>query len=124
MAETEKFLHASFLIRDVERSRAFYTGLLGWREDLRPDLGFPGAWYRIGDVQLHLIVPADPSYLPDPERPPAGRDGHIAVRVSDFDAIVKAIEQNGRMARYSERGGKRRAFIRDPDGNMIELWEP
>jgi glyoxylase I family protein len=124
MSETQTFLHASVLIRDVERARAFYGGLLGWPEDPRPDLGFPGAWYRVGDAQLHLIVPADPSFLPDPNRPPQGRDAHIAVAVSNFDAIVNEVEARGGRVRRAEMRGKRRAFIRDPDGNMVELWEP
>jgi len=124
MAETQTFLHASFLIRDADRARAFYGGVLGWPEDARPDLGFPGVWYRVGDAQLHLIVPADASFLPDPARAPMGRDSHIAVRVFRFDAILKEIESRGGAIRRSEMLGKRRAFIRDPDGNMVELWEP
>lgn len=108
MAETQTFLHASFVIRDVDQARAFYSGLLGWREDPRSDLGFP----------------ADSSFLPDPQRSPMGRDSHIAVRVSNFDAIVPEGEARGGRVRHSEMGGKRRGFIRDPDGNMVELWEP
>lgn len=50
MAETQTFLHASFLIRDADRARAFYGGILGWPEDARPDLGFPGVWYRVGEL--------------------------------------------------------------------------
>jgi glyoxylase I family protein len=124
MAETQTFLHASFLIREVARARSFYGGLLGWAEAPRPDLGFPGVWYRIGEAQLHLIVPADPAYLPDPDRPPTGRDSHIAVAVPNFDAIVGQVEASGGRVRHAEMAGKRRAFIRDPDGNMVELWEP
>lgn len=124
MTETTTFLHASFLIRDADRARAFYGGVLGWPEDPRPALGFPGLWYRVGAAQLHLIVPAEPAFLPDPARPPMSRDGHIAVRVANFDAVLETIASQGGAIRRSEMMGKRRAFVRDPDGNMVELWEP
>ena len=38
-----------------DRARAFYGDLLGLSEIERPDLGIPGAWYRAGSVELHLI---------------------------------------------------------------------
>ena len=42
---------------DLDRTRAFYEGLLGLREGPRPPLGFPGAWLYAGERPvLHVIA--------------------------------------------------------------------
>ncbi len=50
-------LHATFLVADLEEARAFYEGILGLAASPdRPDLGFPGVWYDIGQgQQIHLM---------------------------------------------------------------------
>jgi catechol 2,3-dioxygenase-like lactoylglutathione lyase family enzyme len=49
--------HVSVCVSDLDRAKRFYGEVLGLPELLRPDLGFPGAWYRVGTNQeLHLIV--------------------------------------------------------------------
>ena len=55
MIRPGKLHHTSIRVADFERSRAFYEGLLGMQQVSRPDLGFPGGWYGLGDGQLHLI---------------------------------------------------------------------
>ena len=64
--------HWAFLVADLERSEAFYEGILGMeRNDLRPNdkLPFPGTWYWIGGQSVHLME------LPNPD-PMGGRAEH------------------------------------------------
>ena len=51
MIRPGKLHHAALRVADFERSRAFYEELLGMSTVPRPDLGFPGAWYGLGDGQ-------------------------------------------------------------------------
>ena len=55
MIELLKLHHVSLAIRDLEASKLFYGGILGLPEIERPGFRFPGAWYALGDRQMHLI---------------------------------------------------------------------
>lgn len=116
-------LHATFLVSDLERARAFYETVLGLRPDpARPDLGFPGVWYDIAPgQQIHLMQ------LPDPERglqrpQHGGRDRHVALAVSDFDELLGRL-QRANIAGSLSKSGRRALFCRDPDGNALEFVE-
>ncbi len=116
-------LHASFLVADLDASRAFYEKTLGLAADPgRPDLGFDGVWYTVGTAQqLHLMR------LPDPEaglaRPAhGGRDRHIALAVDNLDELALRLNAAG-VATTVSQSGRRALFCRDPDGNALEFVE-
>lgn len=114
--------HASLIVADTERSVAFYKGLLGL--DVvpeRPNLGFPGAWLRIGERQIHLLE------LPNPDpvdgRPAhGGRDRHLAMTVSALEPLCQRLDAAG-VAYTLSASGRRALFCRDPDGNALEFIE-
>jgi len=114
--------HVSLLVADTDRSLAFYQGLLGLELDRsRPDLGYPGAWLKLGGQQLHLLE------LPNPDpvegRPAhGGRDRHLALAVSDLDGLQAVLADAG-IAFSLSRSGRRALFCRDPDQNALELVE-
>ena len=115
----EKILHASFLVDDVEASLKFYHELLGMSIDpARPDLGYPGAWLQVGNQQLHLIQLPNP----DPSRRPehGGHDRHVALQVGGVDDLKQLIEQAG-IEFTTSKSRSNVIFIRDPDGNTLEL---
>lgn len=123
MARIVGLLHASLLIADVGRSRAFYEGVLGLEANpARPDLGFPGVWYDVGGGgQIHLLQLANPD--PVEGRPEhGGRDRHTALAVADWDGLKVGLETAGVPYTLS-RSGRRALFCRDPDGNALELVE-
>lgn len=120
--EIESLHHIALIVTDLSRAKAFYGELLGLRELPRPAFDFEGAWYALGDRQLHLIV-----------HPPAralrgtteidSRDGHFAVRVADYDATLAHLRSRGVQVRESRHNVTPWAqiYITDPDGNIIEL---
>jgi glyoxylase I family protein len=114
--------HASLIVADTERALAFYEGVLGLQRDAaRPDLGFPGAWLRVGSRQIHLLELDNPD--PTHGRPAhGGRDRHIALTVTDLDALAQALDAAG-VAYSRSRSGRRALFCRDPDGNALEFIE-
>ncbi|MFA5371409.1 MAG: VOC family protein [Sideroxydans sp.] len=115
--------HATFLCRDLVRSRTFYESVLGLHSDpSRPDMGFDGMWYFLGPhQQIHLMQ------LPDPEaglqRPAhGGRDRHVAFTVSDLAVLMEKLDEAG-VAYSLSRSGRRALFCRDPDQNALEFIE-
>jgi len=114
--------HVSLLVGDTARALGFYRDLLNIQLDAsRPDLGFPGAFLRIGAVQIHLLelpAPGAPATLPAH----AGRDRHLALEIADLEAARAALAAAGIDYTLS-RSGRRALFCRDPDGNGIELVE-
>ena len=117
-----KFLHASLLVSDTNRSVDFYHNILHLKPNRsRPDLGYPGAWLDVGEQQIHLIE------LPNPDpvhgRPDhGGRDRHTALAVSDIEELQHRLEQHS-VPFTKSRSGRGAVFFRDPDGNAIECVE-
>ena len=109
--------HVALNVSDVAASDPFFVGILGLRPLDRPDFGFPGAWFEMGEHQLHLS-PA--------EGAARNTTQHFALDVRDFDGLVGRLRKNG--ARVAEvprvDGAGRQAFVTDPAGNLIELNQP
>ena len=114
-----KILHASLLVEDIERSLNFYQGMLGLELDkARPDLGYPGAWLNIGDQQIHLLQLPNPDSKQRPEH--GGHDRHIALQVESIEQLKNIIEKEG-IQFTTSKSRSNVVFIRDPDGNALEL---
>jgi catechol 2,3-dioxygenase-like lactoylglutathione lyase family enzyme len=106
--------HVSVLITDVPRSRRFYRDLLGLKEIPKPrTFDFVALWFDLGNQQLHLL---------QKEQPDTISPRHFALRVKDV-AAARAYFQE-RCVEVQETTlipGADRFFIRDPDGNRIEI---
>ncbi len=114
--------HVSLLVADTARALNFYQGVLGLEVELaRPDLGYPGAWLWVGNLQIHLLELPNPDPL---EGRPAhgGRDRHLALTVADIDPLQAALEAAG-VGFTRSRSGRRALFCRDPDQNALEFVE-
>ncbi|MFN0123988.1 MAG: VOC family protein [Blastocatellia bacterium] len=113
------FHHAGFLVTDVERAAAFYEGVLGLGKLPRPDFDFPGRWYDLHNGhQLHLMGISDMPGQTDQPR----FDRHIALEVPDLEQAARQLTEMGvAFSASSGRAGAPQIFLRDPDGNMIEL---
>lgn len=122
MARIVSLLHASLMVANLARARSFYEGVLGLTPSLkRPDLGFPGVWYEIGAGQIHLINLSNSD--PVEGRPEhGGRDRHIALGVVGLEEIAVILENAG-LPFTRSRSGRAALFVRDPDGNALELME-
>jgi catechol 2,3-dioxygenase-like lactoylglutathione lyase family enzyme len=115
------FSHVAISVGDLDAARHFYCDLLGFEELPRPDFGIDGAWLRVGDLQLHLIVLDEP------------REGsaHFALHVPTeaFAGTIEALKEAGAALRsepsYREDFGRPvwAAFLTDPFGNAIEITD-
>ena len=122
MLEVETLHHVSVCVTDIERARRFYGGVLGLREIERPPFDFPGAWYALGDRQLHLIEQAGPRTLRGTTEIDA-MDGHLALRVQSYVRTrdFLAARQVPMLDSPRNKTPWPQIYITDPDGNVIEL---
>jgi catechol 2,3-dioxygenase-like lactoylglutathione lyase family enzyme len=112
--------HVSFAIQDLDASRQFFGGVLGLPEVERPNFNFAGAWYALGDRQLHLIVESAAGRQAADR---ISRSDHMALEVSNISSIKTTLRDAG--IEYREGGnqalGMDQIFCRDPDGHVIEF---
>ena len=108
--------HVSINVSDVETAQAFYVDVLGLEVLERPDFGFPGAWLRSGEQEVHLIGIDSGKPL---------KEQHFAFRVESLDAVREALDAAGvKCSKAREIPGIcRQAFAHDPSGNMVEFNE-
>jgi glyoxylase I family protein len=124
--------HIVLRIRDLDKSLAFYCDVIGCRIEKRQE--------AIGLIQVRAgsslidLVPIDRPLGKMGGAPPAqeGRNvDHFALQVSPFDeaAIRAHLAQHGVEVadsgmRYGAEGTGPSIYVRDPDGNTVELKGP
>ena len=53
--------HVALYVSDLEATRLFYRDVLGMDEVARPaDFTFPGAYFRLGTAEVHVVVETEP----------------------------------------------------------------
>jgi glyoxylase I family protein len=110
-------LHTAILVTDLEKSANFYGKVLGLSKIDR-SLQYAGAWYQVGNYQIHLIVASTvPTDNPDAKW---GRNPHIAFSVADLDVAKQELLDHNYPIQMSA-SGRAALFTQDPDGNIIEL---
>ena len=117
-----------YIVDDVDAAIAFYCELLGFHEDMHPAPTF--AMVSRGDLRLVLSAPGgEPGggqAMPDGRTPQPGGWNRFVIEVSNLDATVKKLRDQGARFRNDivvEVGGKQ-ILLEDPAGNPVELFEP
>ncbi len=115
-----------YLVKDVDRSIAFYTGYLGFK--LVQQAGPAFASVSRDDLTLWLSGPQSSGArpMPDGRRPEPGGWNRLVLDVKDLPSRVAELKQKGLRFRNEivvGPGGKQ-ILVEDPDGNPVELFEP
>jgi glyoxylase I family protein len=114
--------HVSLSVTNLEQAKDFYSNILCLQEIQRPIFDFPGAWYEVGQQQIHLIVlPSSQTIRPDKRL--SSREGHFALRVENFADTLAWLQKNNIeiLDRSQSKSGFAQIFCADPDGNLVEL---
>jgi glyoxylase I family protein len=123
-----RFHHAAIICSDWERSRHFYTEVLGLRPVAEHFRAARNSW------KLDLALPdgsqvelfSFPNAPPRPSYPEAQGLRHLAFAVADVAACKQHLESLGvttEALRVDEYTGQRFVFFADPDGLPLELYE-
>ena len=125
-----RYLHTMVRVSDLDKSLAFYCGLLGMVETRRTE-SEKGRY-----TNIFLAAPADEAaardakapvleltYNWDPEDYAGGRNfGHLAFEVDDIYGLCESLAQAGVTVNRPPRDGYM-AFVRSPDGISLELLQ-
>jgi catechol 2,3-dioxygenase-like lactoylglutathione lyase family enzyme len=102
-----------------EAAKTFYGSVLGLKNVPKPQgsQGRGGAWYQLGDVQLHLS-------LEDATDNDSSRR-HVCFTVADLERAQRHLEDAGVEIFPDDipTPGWPRFYVRDPGGNRIEIAE-
>ncbi|UYQ94559.1 VOC family protein [Chitinophaga horti] len=128
MLKLNKVHHIAIICSDYERSKAFYTDVLGFqviketyrleRQSYKLDLSLNGQYL----IELFTF----PSPPPRPSRPEAQGLRHLAFEVDDVDAEAQKLRQHHvpvEDVRVDEITKKKFTFFTDPDGLPLEIYE-
>lgn len=128
MLKLKKLHHVAIICSDYEKSKRFYTQVLGFKIDLevyraerdsyKLDLSLNGTYL----IEL-FSFPNPPARLTNPE---AMGLRHIAFEVDCIDEAVDNLQSLGVLTepiRTDEFTNKRFTFFRDPDDLPIEIYE-
>lgn len=127
--------HIALTVEDVGRSAAFYSDVLGFQQIRRPNFDRHGAWFTMGNLELHLIKGTPLVHT--------GDDlivGHISIETFGIDkipgmlrkmgipfrqnvSVPKGTEGSAQGTNSSKNNKKivRQYFFRDPDGYYVEV---
>ncbi|HEX2528379.1 MAG TPA: VOC family protein [Geminicoccus sp.] len=129
--DIETLHHISLRVTDLERSMRFYAEVLGLTPIERPPFKFPGAWFSLGNRELHLI--GDVSHQSNRPRSIDTGDTHFAIRVRSFARAMEELRGLGyreeadgddprcMVVRPNSIVGYPQAYILDPDRYLIEI---
>jgi len=117
-----------YFVNDVDEAINFYTGQLGFREEMHPAPSF--AMLSRGDLRLVLSAPGGGpgggQAMPDGTLPSPGGWNRFSLEVDDLDGLVERLRAKDAHFRndiVTGVGGKQ-ILLDDPSGNPIELFEP
>ena len=122
-----RILHTMLRVVDLEKSLAFYTGVLGMKLLRRTDYTdgkFTLAFVGYSDENRGAVIELTHNW--GVEKYELGNAyGHIAIEVEDaYAACVKIKQRGGKVVREAgpmKHGSTVLAFVEDPDGYRIEL---
>lgn len=116
--------HVHLKVADLERALEFYVGVLGF--ELTQRYGSQAAFVAAGGYHHHIGLNTWESKGGNP--PPRGHTGlyHVAIlypsRAALADALRRLVEAEVSLDGASDHGVSEALYLRDPDGNGIELY--
>ena len=125
-----RYLHTMVRVTDVDKSLAFFCGLLGMTEIRRTEneagrftLIFLASSDDVEAGRAHSAPLVELTYNWDPETYAGGRNfGHLAYAVDDIYAACRRLQEHGVTISRPPRDGHM-AFVRSPDQISIELLQ-
>ncbi|MEZ5141462.1 MAG: VOC family protein [Acidimicrobiales bacterium] len=125
--EVKELGHLVLYVRDLERSRAFYRDVLGWKEVVGGVPGMPAAGFSSGRTHHELLlIEVGEDAQPIPRGRRVGMY-HFGLKVGDSDdelreALARVQAAGATIVGASDHTVTHSLYILDPDGNEIELY--
>ena len=123
--EVKELGHIVLYVREVERSRRFYRDLLGWKEIAGTEHQM--AMYSSGRTHHELLlIEVGPNAAPIPSGRRVGMY-HFGLKIGTTDqelrdALQTLVDAGANVVGSADHGVTHSLYIKDPDGNEIELY--
>ncbi|TPJ63675.1 VOC family protein [Mesorhizobium sp. B2-6-1] len=117
-----------YIVNDVDKAIAFYRDHLGFTVAMHPAPSF--AMLARGNLRLLLNAAGGPGGasqpMPDGSVPEPGGWNRIQIEVEDLEGVVRKLKTAGQAFRNEivKGMGGSQILLRDPSGNLVELFEP
>lgn len=122
-----KFLHTMIRVKDIEKSMDFYTKVLNMKFDHKKRLDDCWLYFLNDEENTCQIELTYNDETPENGYENGNRFGHFAFKVDSLEDFGKKLHDAGYEYLYEpfdlNGKGTRIAFVKDPDGNEIELIE-
>lgn len=116
--------HVHLKVADLDRALAFYCGVLGF--ELKQRYGDQAAFVAAGGYHHHIGLNTWESRDGAPPAPGTTGLYHLAIvyptRAALADALKRLIDANVQLDGASDHGVSEALYLRDPDGNGVELY--
>jgi glyoxylase I family protein len=111
--------HVAVIVEDVPRAKKFYKSVFGLEEIERltaTTSNNRGAWFRLGELELHLQERAGITEK---------NEQHFALLTEQLDEIAALAEKHGGRTEPAKliNGMSKRCFLYDLDENRVELLQ-
>ncbi len=117
--------HLVLTVASIERTVAFYAGVLGMRaETFGAD---PVRWALHFGTQKFNLHEAGHEFEPKAQRPTMGSADLCLITLTPLDEVVVALAERhvpiieGPVRRTGARGEIHSVYVRDPDANLVEI---
>ncbi|HYC46865.1 MAG TPA: VOC family protein [Burkholderiales bacterium] len=133
MIKLQRIGHILLTVRDLEKSKAFYTGLLGFQV-LEQDPDHGGVFLSLGEHgnTLDLFASSAPDACPQPKPAIGSREGlgvkHTAFAVETEEDLTRAYfalkDAGVSIHKAIDHTSQKSVYFYDPDDNLLEIvWE-
>jgi catechol 2,3-dioxygenase len=116
--------HVHLKVADLDRALGFYTGVLGF--ELMQRYGHQAAFVSAGGYHHHIGLNTWESRGGSPPAPGTTGLYHVAILYPNRAALAEALQRlvaaNIPLDGASDHGVSEALYLRDPDGNGVELY--
>lgn len=111
MSNAVKINHVTIITQDKEKSVNFYSDILGLEKYQTGN----SVWIRIGTQYIHI---SEEKEITIPQT-----FAHFAIEIEDLSSYLTDLDNKGLSVEVNnpENPNYSQYFIKDPDGNLIEL---
>ena len=125
-----RLAHTMIRVKDLDRTLAFYTGILGMkvlRQKDYPEGKFTNTFIGYGPEETSTVIELTHNWGQQEDYDKGNGWGHLALEVPDvYETCAKLAAAGARISRPAgpmKHGTRVIAFIEDPDGYKIEVLE-